>query len=295
MERIMATKEKVIIGLDIGSTSLKYANLVQIKGGFELAGFGVRDLNELKDLAKELPNKNVNISICGPAVIVRYIQLPKMKEEELASSLEFEAEKYIPFNISDVILDHQILEKDAAEKMKVLLVAAKKDLVQGRIKLLEDAGLVPNIIDVDSFAVINAFTLNNPTPDPDKVMALLNMGERINSVNIISNNIPYFTRTFTTGAADALEEARIADMSNEIRASFSYLENQIGRGIDQIYISGMSSGMEGIIRILNETLGVETKNWDPTAILAVRDTVPKEDLNNIKNELAIAIGLALRE
>lgn len=335
----MARKEKlnIRVGLDIGSFSVKYAALSGGKQGSpELIKFGIHKLrsssmDDLKEalsiLAVELPEKNVNISVSGPPVVVRYIQLPKMKKEELASSMEFEAEKYIPFSVKEVILDHQIMEVDAAGKMKVLLVAAKRSIVDSRLKLLEDAGLTADIIDVDSFALINAFCLSNPAAGPEKkIRALLNIGDSLTSVNIMSGDLSQFSRDFLIGggsvtraiseklhvdvasaqnlkhhpesrAAEIVEVSKSAllNISDEIRLSLSYYENQFSVGVNELYISGGGSNQKGVIEFLNENLGIKCQQWDPAKGLSLGPGVSKEELGKSKNELSVAIGLALRE
>ena len=331
----MAVKKKTRIGLDIGSFSVKYAVLSFGKEKTTLSGFGVRRLADtseekikavLASLASELPDKNVNISISGPSVVVRYINLPKMKAEELASSMQFEAEKYIPFNISEVILDHQILEPDIAGKMKVLLVAAKKKALENRIKILQETGLSINIIDVDSFALINAFCLNNPASDPDKVRALLNIGDKLSSIDVIKNDLPYFTRDFLIGgravtkavsqklgldieSAEKLKqnpESReselmeaagpvLSSMADEIRLSLSYYENQFGAGVDELYLSGGTVNQKSFVQSFNDNLDLNCRLWDPTGVFGLGADISREKLDKVKNELPVAIGLALRE
>jgi len=331
----MPHRETIITGLDIGSFSVKYAELAFIKEGeYTLRKFGVRRLmesgegnlqEELHSIADEMPEKNVNISVSGPSVVVRYITLPKMKQEELASSMQFEAEKYIPFNINEIIMDHQILDPDAAGKMRVLLVAAKKDFVDSRIKLLKNAGMEIDVIDIDSFALINAFCLNNPAEDPNKIRGLVNIGERLTSVDVIRGNISYFSRNFLIGgrelnraiagkldidnfAAQDLKHhpgERLAEinqictpvltsMADEIRLSLNYYENQFGSGVEAIYLSGGASNQAGLVGFFTENLGIECKQWDPTEKLTVDPSIPKEELEGLKHELPIAIGLALR-
>jgi len=333
----MAGKEKISVGLDIGSFSIKYAKIASGKGasGCRLLNFGVHQLagsykekiiEGLSAVTSELGEKSVNISISGPSVVVRYVLLPSMKKEELDSSMQFEAEKYIPFNINEVILDHQILEPNVGGKMRVLLVAAKKDLVQDKLKLLQEARLGINVIDVDSFALMNAFCLNDPDPNSTKIRALLNIGEGTSSVNILSRGLSYFTRDFLIGGGDitkalcdklgidivsarelkhnpASREGEVAEISkpvlsnmlDEIKLSLSYYENQFGSGVDEIYLSGGSSNQAGLVQFFSENLGLTCQLWDPTRALSLSPNISKEELGNLKHELPVAIGLALRE
>lgn len=335
----MASKEKISIGLDIGNYSIKYVKLASGKGvsGYRLLDFGVHQLSgsgstgrlaqELNAVGASLSEKSVNVSISGPSVVVRYILLPTMKKEELDSSMQFEAEKYIPFNINEVMLDHQILEPNVGGKMRVLLVAAKRDVVEERIKLIQQARMTVNIIDVDSFALINAFVLNNPDdPDSDTIKALLNIGENVSSVNIIKHGLSYFTRDFPIGGREitkaicdrlgmdavrarglkhtpgssgqeVMEATKPVLMSilDEVRLSLSYYENQFGSGADEVYLSGGSVNQQGFSQLFTDTLGLNCQLWDPAKALTLAKDISQVELDKVKHELPVAIGLALRE
>lgn len=331
----MAFRERVKIGLDIGTFSIKYARLSSGKEGEQkLLGFGLsyiyRPSDEgfieaLKELSKEFPERSVNISVSGPSVVVRYVQMPKMSKEELASSMQFEAEKYIPFNIREVMLDYHILEAEVAGKMDVLLVAAKRDIIDKKVNILQEADLSANLIDIDSFALINAFSLGKNAAADEKVKAVINIGEHMTGMNIVSKGRPRFTRDIQIGGRDLtkaisekmnldMDAARelkhnpadktsdimeickgiFSNMSDEIRLSLSFYENQSGTSIDEIYLSGGAANHSGLVQCLNENLGLSCQLWDPTGALSISPDIPKEKLDNAKRELAVAIGLALR-
>lgn len=330
----MAKKDKIKIGLDVGSYSIKYAKLSLDKDGkYKLVKYGLYPVNKnaggklvdtLSLAVKEMGEKNVNVAVSGPSVVVRYIQLPKMKKEELNTSIQFEAEKYIPFNINDVILDHHILDPNIAGKTKILLVAAKKDMINGRIDLLQKAGLNINLIDADSFALINAFIFTMADQKSEKIMAVINIGEKQTNVNIILKELPYFTRDFQMGGGDITKaisekmnidiaaaqklkenpESKLTEVSeitkpilsslaDEIRLSLSYYENQFGNSVDEVYISGGAHKQQGFIESLNTNLGLTCQLWDP--IKAFSTDIKKEELEKVKHELPVAIGLALRD
>ncbi len=140
-------------------------------------------------------------SVCGESIIGRYLQLPEMPEEELKKALQWEAEEYIPFRLSEVNIDSMILGrvKDSEiPKMDVLLVSAKKDLVNSHVSVLREAGLEPRIIDVDAFAFLNCFELNH-TPPPGECVALVNIGSEITSINVFSDGISRFSRDISVG------------------------------------------------------------------------------------------------
>ncbi|NIQ02893.1 MAG: type IV pilus assembly protein PilM, partial [Nitrospinaceae bacterium] len=173
-----------LVAVDIGSHSIKLAQLIGAKNRFELKNFGIMPLKEgcivdgmirrpdevieavttlLK--AEKVSTKYSVASVAGEAVIIKKIQVPAMSEEELAESIHWEAEQYIPFDIDDVSLDYQVLnprvkaDEDEEEKMEILLVAVQNEIIDSRRDILLDAGLRPVIIDLDVFALVNALSL----------------------------------------------------------------------------------------------------------------------------------------
>jgi type IV pilus assembly protein PilM len=328
-------KHTLQTGLDVGNSHIK---LVQVSGkpgsaptlsNFDVITIeqGEEGLNKaLKDIAKTLPNKEVSISVSGPAAIVRYIELPKMNEEELKSSMKYEAEKYIPFNLKDVIIDCQVLETLPRGKVKVLLTAAKKDVVNERIKSIEGAGLSVKLIDCDSFALINAFLLNFPPSEDMSSTALVDIGEKLTTINIIKGAAPQLTRELELGGSDFAKaisakmgvgineasglkedpDSRIEELMGavrptivriieEIKLSLTYYENQTGMAVDRIFLSGGLSAFKGLVEMFKETMGMECSLWDPVKGLLIDKGVDREKLDKIKNRLHVAVGLAIRE
>jgi type IV pilus assembly protein PilM len=142
-------------------------------------------------------NAKYSISaVSGESIIVRYIQLPEMPENELKGAIRWEAEDYIPFRLEEVNLDSMILGRSeiaGSPKIDVLLVAAKKDLVGEHIDILKSADLQPGVVDVDSFAFLNCFEANY-LPAASEVIALLNIGAEITSINIYIGGVSRFSR-----------------------------------------------------------------------------------------------------
>ena len=169
-------KKDHLVGLDIGSRSIKAAEIVDTKRGPTLKHFGIVDIahgaieegtiNDPESVAESIrqlfksyniKESNVAVSIGGYSVIVKKINVQTMAEEQLQETIHFEAEQYIPFDISDVNLDFQILGENESNpsQMNVFLVAAKKDMVNDYINLVNLAGLNPCIVDVEAFALQN--------------------------------------------------------------------------------------------------------------------------------------------
>ena len=207
-------KGKLLIGLDIGTSGIKFCQLKEGKRNFQLVNFGLALLppetivdgapiagntivETLRDLfdAHRVRGKDVGISVSGHPVIIRKIVLPPMTQEELQQSIQWEAEQYIPFDMNDVYLDVEILNKQSAEhnQMDVLLVAAKKDMVDDYVELVRDAGLNPKVVDVDCFSVQNQFEVNYELPLTETIV-LINIGASVTNINIVARGTTTFTR-----------------------------------------------------------------------------------------------------
>jgi type IV pilus assembly protein PilM len=235
----MVFGSKAAVGLDIGSSCVKAVQLRRVgKNEIEMERFGMADIYAGTD--KTAPGLNVHdlkvsaikralaqahisakqtvSAVSGESIIVRYIQLPNMPEEELRNALRWEAEEYIPFAIDDVNLDSVILGRsEDGEKVDVLLVSAKKDLVNSHLEIIRDAGLSPLIVDVDSFAFLNCFEINY-TPSANDIVALVNIGAEITSINVYIGGVSRFSRDISI-AGDAITKNIQAKISCDWNAA----------------------------------------------------------------------------
>ncbi len=220
------TKQKALVGLDIGSSSIKAVELKSSKQGCELVSFGLEPLAQdtvvdgaIMDAPlvagaisgifdqQKIKTKNVATAVSGHSVIVKRVTLPAMTEEELYDRIQTEASQHIPFDIADVNLSYQLLESMDAQ-MDVLLVAVKKDKILNHTNVLAQAGKTPVVVDIDAFALQNCFELNYD-PDPSQTVALLNAGASVMNINIVRGGIPLFTRDVSVGGnqyTDALQK-----------------------------------------------------------------------------------------
>ncbi len=217
----MLTPRRQLVGLDIGSSAIKVAQLKESKGRYFLQKFGVKPLepevivdgtvmdegrvvSAIQELFEEtrVKNKHVAISISGHAVIVKKISLPPMPDEELEGQVKLAAEQYIPFDINEVNIDFHVLSSDVSDDqqgdMSVILVAAKKDKINELTELVKAAGLVPMVMDVDAFAVENMHAINYPMAQ-EETTALVNLGASVMNVNIIRAGSSLFTRDIPLG------------------------------------------------------------------------------------------------
>ena len=212
-------KRSELFGLDIGSSSVKLVELQKTGSGYQLVNFGLVNLTQeaiidgaimdsqavidaIKALLGETRTrtKNVATSVSGHSVIIKKISVPLMTDEDLEESIQWEAEQYIPFNISDVNLDFQVLRRPEGEgsQMDVLLVAVKQEMIDDYVSVITDVGLKPVIVDVSSFSVQNMYEINYGVVE-DKVVAILNIGANIMNINIIKNGATIFTRDVSMG------------------------------------------------------------------------------------------------
>ena len=213
------SRKKEIIGIDIGSSSVKLVQLKAHKESYQLINVAITPLppdaivdntimdsasivNAIKNIVStlELTIRDVACSISGNSVIIRKIMLPTMASEQLEEEIMFEAEQYIPFDINDVNLDFQILSLDNTDptRMNVLLVASKKELINDYIAVFNEAGLQLSVVDVASFTIQNSFEVNHEAA-PDDVLALINIGASGMNINIVKSGISLFTRDVQIG------------------------------------------------------------------------------------------------
>ncbi len=340
--------KKEVIGIDIGSSSVKVIQLKDNKGSFQLLNAGIAPLpseaivdNSLMDSASiaavikslvaslGIKVKDVACSISGNSVIIRKIVLPAMPQEELEDQISWEAEQYIPFDINDVNLDFQILSPDYTDpsKMNVLLVASKKDIINDYIAVFSEAGMQLSVVDVDSFAVQNAFEVNHDYSSED-VLALINIGASIMNINVIKDGITLFTRDVQMGGNLYSEEIQkqiglssqdaeigkmLAHESNnellrgvvlkvnesitqEIRRSLDFYNSTANDDrISGVFISGGCSKVYNLIDMISDKIGLPIEKLNPFAKLKYNEKdFDPEYLQEIGPFMAVPVGLAIR-
>lgn len=341
-------RKKDVFGIDIGSSSVKLVQLKENKGSYHLLNAGIIPLpaeaivdNTLMDSASiveaiknlvsslGIKTKDVACSISGNSVIIRKISLPAMPPEELEDQISWEAEQYIPFDINDVNMDFQILSPDSIDpsKMNVLLVASKKDIINDYVAVFNEAGLQLSVVDVDSFAVQNAFEINYDM-SPGEVVALVNVGASVMNINVIKDGITLFTRDVQMGGnlyteeiqkqigvssieaeslkilahenrSEALTEVlgKVNDtITQEIRRSLDFYNSTANEDrITKIFVSGGCSKVYNLLNNIIDKLGLPGDIINPFAKLhySEKDFDP-EYLQEIGPLMAVTVGLAIR-
>ncbi|MFH1995982.1 MAG: type IV pilus assembly protein PilM [Candidatus Omnitrophota bacterium] len=336
--KFFSSQPQVKVGLDIGTHSVKMVKLQVENEALRLTGVGSiqpKDVTDqgmadaIKALSKQLNlnTKNVAVSVSGTQVIVRFITIPKMKESDIRGALQFEAEKYIPFNVNDVIIEYQTLNvKDQGKKLDLVIACAKKDYVLKKVSLAESADLVVDVVDVDGFSVMNSFLKNNADPERKGSIVLVNIGANMTNVVVLDGNTLRFSRDIHFGgkiidsaiskrfgldmiraeevrldpkekaaeAAECVHESMLS-LFGELRLSLGYFDNQFGRAVSEVYISGGLAEASGIEKMFEENIGIKTAAWDPLKFLLIdNSSIDQKTAAKIGKSLAVAVGLALR-
>lgn len=344
-------RSKGLVGLDIGSSAVKAIELKPAGKGYRVSAIGVEpvppdsivdgaiiDSGAVADAVrrlftnKQFKAKDVAASLSGNSVIVKKITLPIMSEQELSESIYWEAEQYIPFDIQDVNLDYEIMDAGNGPTnqgtMEVLLVAAKKDKIADYTNVITQAGRQSVIVDVDAFALQNAYEANYGF-EPSGVVVLLNAGASAININILAGSQSVFTRDISMGgnafteavqkelnlpfdSAEQLKKGQDVDgvtyedarpvlkaMTDnvllEVEKTFDFFKATASNDhIDRIVLSGGASRIEGFSEALRERFDTEVERFDPFRQV----TYDVKKLGAAAEEMAplaaVALGLALR-
>jgi type IV pilus assembly protein PilM len=341
---------KPLVGLDIGSSGVKAVELTKVKKGYQLTGFAfeplgpdavvdgaIMDAPAVADSIKKtflngkFKPKTVATGVSGHSVIVKRVVVPAATSDEVEASIQLDAEQYIPFEIAEVNLDYEVVGAGTTASdepgMEVVLVAAKKDKIQNQTNVISLAGRNPEIVDIDAFALQNAFEANYNV-DSEATVALLNIGASLMNINITKGGMPLFIRDVSVGGnqyTDILQKElqlnfqeaeelklgksggpeaemvqplleSITDMLvMEVHKTFDFFrETYPTETISRVLISGGTSHMLGLSEKIQETFGYPTEVLNPFKNIAVGPKVDKYKVISLGPALAVAVGLALR-
>jgi type IV pilus assembly protein PilM len=337
------------VAFDIGSSSVKMAEAVVDKSGCHLLNAGVMPLppgavqnnmvvegrlvaEAIRSLIQQhgVKSSKVISAVPGRAVIIKKIQMPRQEQDELEANVEFEANKLIPENLENVNLDYQVLGYlDGGNKMEVLLVAVKKEIVNSFADAIEAAGLTPALIDVDYFAIESMYETNYDPQTTGEIVGLIHIGSHYTSINVLSNGISTFTgdlpvagQEFTDSLRRAMqisdaeaETFKIAGLINGdtssdrealLRPAAQSLADDIQRtlslygaiaseeGVRKIYLTGGGAKVVGLTSVMEERLGVPVQLAEPFRNFRLSKNLDKAALAEVAPLFAVAIGLAIR-
>jgi len=341
---------KSMVGVDIGSSSVKAVELQGKNGDFQLVSLGyealepdsvvdgqIMELNSVSNAISNIFNEHkiktnrVAAGVNGHSVIVKNIIQPQMSSAELQKSFSWHAEKHIPFDIADVTLDYHVTGT-TDDAIHVLMAACKRDKVANLKQAIQLAGKQPAIIDVDAFALQNCYELNYD-PQPNEVVALLNIGASTTNINILNGNRSVFTRDATFGGNQytsllqkelgvTFEHAEqvkrgmplpepvehrdiipiletVSDiLALEIQKTMDFYRATVedgGVAVEKILVSGGGSKLAGLIDFLAKQFEIPVEIFDPFRKIKVDSRgFDPEYMREVIPEMAIAVGLALR-
>jgi type IV pilus assembly protein PilM len=334
-----STKPYRQIGLNIGKANIVGCEVMRRGDEITLercARVPIKSEEQLSAQIKEFcetigfQTKQINISMKGQGIVIRFLAFPRMSDKEFQSSIQYEAEKYLPFNLSDIVLDYHIIKKeteDVSEKMMdVILVAAKKTEVEKLMRAIQPSGLSVNAIDLDVFSCLNALEFSVPEMN-EKVVGILDLGAQDTTLCISNHGVITFSRDIAFGGNDMTEMLKRAlnvstddaeaiqrleqvedqaqftalqdileRLFQELKLSLNYFFNQhqsVAR-VDHFFISGGLSQVPMLADTLEKRLEMPVSLWDPTAHMKLSKTITREALKPLFPFLPVAAGLALR-
>jgi len=341
-------RTKPLVGLDIGSSAVKAVELTKSKKGYQITHLAfetlapdvvvdgsIIDSPSVASVIKrtltstKFKPKSVAAGVSGHSVIVKRVVLPATTAEEVAASVEFDAEQYIPFEVSEVNLDYQVVGPPATDDpgTEVLLVVAKKDKILNHTNVISLAGRETQVVDIDAFALQNTFEANYHV-DPNATVALLNIGASLMNINITKGGMPLFVRDVSVGGnqytdilqkelqlsfheAEDLKLGRthgadpqmvqpllesITDMLVlEAQKTFDFFrETYPTEVITKVMISGGTARMPGLAEKIEEAFGYPTEILNPFRSIELGPEVDSTKAASLGPSLAVAVGLALR-
>ncbi len=344
-------RQKSLVGLDLGSSVVKAIELTLEGPEPVVTGFARHEIPPGGSVADAVAacfaggrfkSKKVVTSVSGQSVVVRYVSMPKMSENELRQAIRFETDKYLPFELDEVQLDLQPLKRAPSsnessrgkdgDQQAVLLAACKTRAIDERVQLVQGQGLSPVAIDVDVFALANAWELCGlPTEEteagePRTAIALVDVGATRTSINVIAGGETCFSREINIGGADmtqavaramsienfeaeAIKRASEAhelevntaiqpvleDLVGELSLSLDYVEHHEGVQVEEILLSGGGCLAPGAAQHIEQATGRKTRTWNPLEGLRVdASRVDVEELETWAPTLVVAVGLASR-
>jgi len=345
---VFGKRKKQVVGCDVGSSAIKLVELKPLKNDeFQLVHAAVAELSPeaivdgaimdsslvveaLTGLISENGIKNAKFggSLSGHSVIIKKIQLPSMTEAELAESIQWEAEQYIPFDINDVNLDYVVLETGSSDTMDVLLVAVKRDRINDYTSVIVQAGKEPVLVDVDVFAVQNAFETNYSSRG--ETVALVNVGASVMNINVLHDGNSVFWRDVAFGGnlyteaiqrefnlpredaeklklggdlgqvsaqqVDSVLGAASEDLAAELQKTIDFFvaTSSVDR-LDRVMLSGGGSLVANLESILQERFQVNVELLNPFRNIRYNESDFDPDwINSNAPAMAVAVGLAIR-
>jgi type IV pilus assembly protein PilM len=317
---LLSKRSKSTVGLDVGANSVKLVKLDRDKGGYSVSALGIRELppeaivsDEIKDREAVIFNiqslidevdpkiRNVVVSISGNGVITDKFMIDKKSGSEAEQAILFEAEQRSPFDVEDVTLDHHVIRIDEeTNKAEILLVAARKEFLNSYLELLVDSGLQPAIVDIDAFALMNAYAFNYDI-DPNRVTVLVNVGYDVTNVLYLLGGYYHSTRDVSIGTREIYNAIQKEFRLNAELASKA-IKGEMKDSIDQDMLKAtiitssdeLISGLELAFSYFKNQAKIDKVDWMVLAgggalvpflpeYLQSKLSIPLEILNPLRN------------
>ncbi len=352
---MLISKKNQLVGLDIGSYSIKLAEIEHKKNEKLLKNIGIayippnclsptvgiKDPDPIKKAISSLfenlkiKNKKVAVGLPCASVIAKKISLVERDDLDLEKAIKHEAEQFVPFDMEEVNLDYDIMdtiyeEGEEIGRMEIMVVAAKKGLVESYVSLLQEINLSLEVMDVDIFALQNSFELNGHEINPEKTYFLIDIGAQTINTNVIKGNVSLFVRSsvlggiqitkrimqeFQIGFEDAekiklgvteLEEEQnkrirdifkdvIKEWIEEIKGNIQFIDRTYpGEEVEKIFITGGCTNIIGLEELLANELGMPVEKLGSFEGLVIDKKIDPEYLKYINSQSSVAVGLALR-
>lgn len=342
------SSDDLVVGVDIGSHAVKVCQLKRTDKAYTVVALGTTVLPEgavddgtlnepevvasaIADLFKNLKikKKKVGFSISGYSVIVKKINLAVMNDDQMEQHILSEAEQYIPFDIKDVYLDFQDLKTGTQENERtdVMLVAAKKDIVDDYLKMLDSIGLQATVVDIDGFALENTYEYNTPKTGN---VALVDIGAAKMNINILSGGVSVVARDIVVGSRQLTEQIMnqfdiefeeaegiklgyvpADDKREDLEQIFTsvctqwvleikkaidlYHSNYPDAPLERLVLSGGGAKVAGLTDYLHRETGLPVELFNPFVnMLSNSKKIDPEYLQSVGPEMAIASGIAIR-
>lgn len=341
----MFRKNKSMVGLDLGSHVVKAVEITMEGAEPVLTGFARVEVPPGGDRSAAIgqvferggfKSRNVVTSVAGQSVVVRYIAMVQMSDSELRQAIRFESDKYLPFDADEVAIDCQRLNRppQAAEgdeeQMSVVLAACRNSVVEERVEEVSNQGLTPVAVDIDVFALANAWELADVTDqefesEEEHAIALVDIGASRTTINVMCDGEICFSREVGIGGSDMTQavarrlglevieaetikrgpegrEAEISraiapvleDLISEISLSLDFVENRESLRVEEVLLSGGGCLAPGVVPFIEQSTGRPARMWNPVQALRLGARVDPDDLAGCAPSLAVAVGLASR-
>ncbi len=351
LEGLFAKKKPPLIGIDISSSAVKVLELSKQGDHYRVERYAVEPLPqnavvehkiaEVEQVAAAVQRavkrsgtrlKHVAVAVPAIHVITKTLHMPaKMTDEERHAQIEMEAGHYIPYPLDEVNLDWSVLgpAETNPEEVDVLIAACRKEIVDDYVAVVQESGYTPAVVDVESFAIENAFSLiaqHMPGGGMEKTVAILDVGATTTLINVIHNNRSVYTRDHPFGGRQlteeiqrryglSYEEAGLAKkqgglpdnyqtdvlrpfmeaMCQEIMRALQFFYSSTPfNSVDQILLAGGCAQIPGIDELVAARLGVPAIVANPFAAMSLASRVKPQLLSNDAPSLMISCGLALR-